>query len=200
MAGGAVLAFVLDLRDGAGALLLPLTAAQILWINLITDGLPALALAFDRTPGVMQQAPRPPQSPLLDRPSVRFVIGAGTLKALLALGLLGLVPRLGYDLDAARATAFHFMAIGQLLFTYPARHTWTHPLPNRYLHGRGAPRHRHSAGGRRVAGDVAAAGAGVGARGALGAGVRRGRAGVGAGRSDRASGVAGTNPVTRQFG
>ena len=25
------------------------------------------------------------------------------------------------------------MAIGQLLLTYPARHTWTHPLPNRYL-------------------------------------------------------------------
>ena len=133
VAAGAVLAFALDLRDAAGALLLPLTAAQILWINLVTDGVPALALAFDRTPGVMQQPPRPPQSPLLDRPSVRFVIGAGTIKALLALGLLGLVPRFGYDVDAARAVAFHFMAIGQLLLTYPARHTWTHPLPNRYL-------------------------------------------------------------------
>ena len=55
--------------------MLPLTAAQILWINLITDGLPALALAFDRTPGVMQQPPRPADSPLLDRPSVRFVVG-----------------------------------------------------------------------------------------------------------------------------
>ena len=44
-------------------LMLPLTAAQILWINLMTDGLPALALAFDRTPGVMQQKPRPADSP-----------------------------------------------------------------------------------------------------------------------------------------
>jgi Ca2+-transporting ATPase len=134
VAGGAILAFVLNLRDEAGLLLLPLTAAQILWINLVTDGLPALALAFDRTPGVMQQAPRPPKSPLLDRPSVRFVVWVGTMKALLALGLLGLVPWLGYDLDATRATAFHFMAVGQLFLTYPSRHTWTFPLPNPYLH------------------------------------------------------------------
>jgi Ca2+-transporting ATPase len=89
VAGGAILAFTLDLRDEAGFLLLPLTAAQILWINLVTDGLPALALAFDRTPGVMQQPPRPPESPLLDRASVRFVVGAGTMKALVALGVLG---------------------------------------------------------------------------------------------------------------
>jgi magnesium-transporting ATPase (P-type) len=48
------------------------TAAQILWINLLTDGLPALALAFDRTPGVMQQKPRPADSPLLGRASVAW--------------------------------------------------------------------------------------------------------------------------------
>jgi len=134
VAAGAMLAFALNLRDETGFLLLPLTAAQILWINLVTDGLPALALAFDRTPGVMRQPPRPPQSPLLDRPSIRFVVGVGTMKALLALGLLGALPLMGYDLDATRATTFHFMAVGQLFLTYPSRHTWIYPLPNRYLH------------------------------------------------------------------
>jgi Ca2+-transporting ATPase len=134
VATGALLAFSLDLRDPAGALLLPLTAAQILWINLMTDGLPALALAFDRTPGVMQQPPRQANAPLLDPPSVRFVLTAGTVKALLALAVLGLVPRLGYDADVARAATFHVMAMGQLLLTYPSRHTWVLPLPNRYLH------------------------------------------------------------------
>ena len=134
VAGGALLAFILDLRDDAGRLLLPLTAAQILWINLVTDGLPALALAFDRTPGVMHQPPRPTDSPLLDRSSVRFIVATGHMKAALALAILGMVPRLGYDLDVARAVAFHFMAIGQLLLTYPSRHTWMRPLPNPYLH------------------------------------------------------------------
>jgi Ca2+-transporting ATPase len=134
VAGGAVVAYGLDLRDQGGMLMVPLTAAQILWINLLTDGLPALALAFDRTPGVMQQKPRPADSPLLDRASVQFVVGVGTMKALLALAVLGLVPMFGYSLEVTRAVAFHFMAIGQLFLTYPSRHTWMRPLANPYLH------------------------------------------------------------------
>jgi Ca2+-transporting ATPase len=134
VAGGAIVAYALGLRDEAGMLMLPLTAAQILWINLMTDGLPALALAFDRTPGVMQQKPRPADAPLLDRASVRFVASVGTMKALLALAVLGLVPMFGYSLEVTRAVAFHFMAIGQLFLTYPSRHTWMRPLANPYLH------------------------------------------------------------------
>ena len=183
VAAGAVLAFALDLRDTTGALMLPLTAAQILWINLMTDGMPALALAFDRTPGVMQQPPRPANSPLLDRPSVRFVVAAGSMKAALALGVLGLLPLFGYSLDVTRAAAFHFMAVGQLFLTYPSRHTWMRPLPNTYLHaaviaGVGHPVRRglaaiygRTAGKRRHP------------RGALGRGVRRRAAGVGTGGS-----------------
>jgi Ca2+-transporting ATPase len=134
VAGGAVVAFLIDLRDPAGGLMLPLTAAQILWINVLTDGLPALALAFDRTPGVMQQKPRSADSPLLDRPSVRFVVGVGTSKALLALGMLGALPLFGYGLEVTRAATFHFMAVGQLFLTFPSRHTGIRPLPNRYLY------------------------------------------------------------------
>lgn len=134
VAVGALAAFTLGMRDDAGLLLLPLTASQILWINLMTDGIPAIALAFDRTPGVMQQPPRPAHAPLLDRASLKFVLEAGIGKALLALAILGLVPWLGYGTDVARAATFHFMAIGQLLLTYPARHTWMQPAPNRYLH------------------------------------------------------------------
>jgi Ca2+-transporting ATPase len=134
IASGVLLAFALGLRDNAGALMLPLTAAQVLWINLMTDGLPAIALALDRTPGLMSQAPRPPQSPLLDVPSTRFIVSVGIMKAAVGLAVLGGIPLLGYDLVTTRTVTFHFMAIGQLVLTYSARHTATHPLSNPFLH------------------------------------------------------------------
>jgi Ca2+-transporting ATPase len=140
VAGGAIVAYALGLRDDTGMLMLPLTAAQILWINLLTDGLPAVALAFDRTPGVMQQKPRLAESPLLGRASIRFVVSVGTVKALLALGVLGPVPTFGYSLEVTRGVAFHFMAVGQLFLTYPfATHVDAparEPLPSRRGCGR----------------------------------------------------------------
>jgi Ca2+-transporting ATPase len=56
------------------------------------------------------------------------------MKALLGLGILGLVPTFGYSLEVTRAVAFHFMAVGQIFLTYPSRHTWMRPLANPYLH------------------------------------------------------------------
>ncbi|WP_018112213.1 cation-translocating P-type ATPase [Thermus igniterrae] len=131
---GMVFAALLDLRDASGHLLLPLTAVQILWINLVTDGLPALALALDQNPGVLKRPPRPKESPLLDPPSLRFILLTGALKGGIALLILGFLPG-GVGLEAARSATFHFMAMGQLFFAYAARHTHLVPLPNAYLHG-----------------------------------------------------------------
>jgi Ca2+-transporting ATPase len=82
----------------------------------------------------MQQKPRPADSPLLDRSSVRFVASVGSMKAVLALAMLAALPAFGYSLEVARAATFHFMAIGQLFLIYPSRHTWIRPLGNPYLH------------------------------------------------------------------
>lgn len=134
VAGGTFIALAMGLRSDAGDLLVPLTAAQILWINLITDGPPALALAFDRSPGVMREPPRPPGAPLLDAASARFVMGVGIVKAAMGLGVLGLVPAVGYSPEVARAVTFHFMAVGQLFLTYASRPTAERPPHNWALH------------------------------------------------------------------
>jgi Ca2+-transporting ATPase len=132
---GAFASFLIGLRDAAGNLLLPLTAAQLLWINLVTDGAPALALGVDRNPGVMQRTPRDPASPLLDTLSLRFIVLSGTVKAMAAFAILGLLPALvGQSLEVTRTSTFLFMAAGQLLFAYPARRTDLRPPTNVLLH------------------------------------------------------------------
>jgi Ca2+-transporting ATPase len=60
---GAIGSAVLDLREAGGKLLVPLTAVQLLWINIISNGPPALAIGLDRTPGVMARGPRPREAP-----------------------------------------------------------------------------------------------------------------------------------------
>lgn len=123
---GFLLALGLGLQDAAGELLLPLTAAQLLWLNLVTDGAPALALSLDRTPGLMQRPPRPTGEPLLDRASGRFILLAGGLKAVLALGVVASLLLSGETDHVARTGMFLFMAVGQLLLAFPSRWSGTH--------------------------------------------------------------------------
>jgi Ca2+-transporting ATPase len=134
VAVAALAAFTFDLRDAAGQLLVPLTAAQLLWINLLTDGAPALALGLDRNPGVMRRLPRNPAAPLLDRPSVVFITVSGVVKAALAIAVLGALWAAGESVPAARTATFAFLAIGQLFYAYPARRSEGQPLGNPWVH------------------------------------------------------------------
>jgi P-type Ca2+ transporter type 2C len=118
------------LRDAAGGLLLPLTAIQLLWINVITNGPPALALAMDRNDGLMQQPPRDPRSPLLDAISLRFIVIAGTVSALIGVLLLIVFPRLGYGIEESRTLLFLYATISQLILVYSARRIITLPHSN----------------------------------------------------------------------
>ena len=127
---GAVIAFFTDLRDAHGMLLLPLTALQLLWINLIADGPPALALTMDRNPDVMKRPPRAPQSPLLDPASARFVAASGVIKAGAGAGLLVGLPLAGYAAGATRTAVFLFESMAQLVFAYPSRRLHHRPLRN----------------------------------------------------------------------
>lgn len=81
---------------------LPITAIQILWLNLATDGFPALALGVDPPEnGVMERAPRKPGAKMMDRGMTMFIVIAGflaflasTVVFLLSMFLLsgGLIP------------------------------------------------------------------------------------------------------------
>ncbi len=82
--GGMLAAGLLGLYSDEGTLLLPLLAVQILWINLVTDGGPALALGLDT-----------PESGLMARPPRRADEGIITRSMWLLVGLVGLVMMTG---------------------------------------------------------------------------------------------------------
>ncbi len=130
---GVLAAAVLDLRDDTGALLVPLLAVQLLWINIIADGPPALALGLDRNPGVMSRSPRPPNSPLLTPAGIRFVLTTGILKAVMGLTVFLIVPLITESGTTAQTAVFMYESLAQLAFVYPARRLLDHPSPNQVL-------------------------------------------------------------------
>ena len=135
MVVGLALAFLLGIKDpDGGTFLLPLTAAQLLWINVVADGPPALALALDRNPGVMSKPPRPPRSRLLDGASLRFIAISGTAKAAGGIAFLGAMPQLGFSLEETRTSLFLYESMMQLVFAYPSRRISVVPLPNIWIH------------------------------------------------------------------
>ncbi|MBX7194961.1 MAG: cation-transporting P-type ATPase [Sandaracinaceae bacterium] len=132
---GAAGSYALDLRTADGSLLLPLTALQMLWINFLGDGPPALALALDRAPDVMSRPPRPADSALLDVASLRFILAAGAVRGLFSLALLALFPQWGFPILVVQSVIFLHEATTKLLTAYPARRLVRPPLPNPALHG-----------------------------------------------------------------
>lgn len=99
----------------------PLTAIQILWINLVTDGLPALALAMERpAKDVMSWPPRPPREPVIRPRRGLLLLAQGALVAMAAAIGFAIVRKTGTE-DAARSVAFSIMAFSQLGFSLACR-------------------------------------------------------------------------------
>ena len=132
---GAAVAYAAGLHDATGLLLVPLTALQLLWINFLGDGPPALALALDRSPGLMDRPPRPPQSGLLDAPSKWFIFATGAFKGALGIVLLIALPLVGYGAVATRTMLFLYESVGKLVSVYPARWVARRRRINFALHG-----------------------------------------------------------------
>jgi P-type Ca2+ transporter type 2C len=100
---------------------LPLTPVQILWINLVTDGLPALALVMDPPdPDVLKRPPRPVREAILTRRQWRAVILTGLLESVVVLSVFRWALE-AEGLASARTLAFSTLVFAEVLRSFAAR-------------------------------------------------------------------------------
>ena len=124
---GVVLAGVIGLDQGGGELVVPLLATQILWINLVTDTAPALAMGIDpEIDDVMARPPRPMAERVIDTRMWGTILLTGAVMGAVTLFTLdlflpgGLVA--GSDsLEVARTAAFTTLVLAQLFNAFNAR-------------------------------------------------------------------------------
>ena len=124
---GVLLAGVIGLTAGEGSVVLPLLATQILWINLVTDGAPALALGVDPADlGIMNEPPRPRGEGVITRRMwagiffVGAVMATGTLIILDASLPGGLIEGPG-PMRYGQTMAFTTLMLFQLFNVFNAR-------------------------------------------------------------------------------
>ncbi|MFO8947976.1 cation-translocating P-type ATPase [Legionella pneumophila serogroup 1] len=101
---------------------LPLLPIQLLWINLVTDGLPAIGLATDMSePGILNRPPRATQKSMMDRAFFKRVTFVGCLKALVILSVFAYEYLIDKDLIQAQDAAFSVLVTAELLWAFGAR-------------------------------------------------------------------------------
>ena len=114
---------------------------QILWINLVTDGLPALALGLDRPDrSLMEQPPRPRQEGIFSVGLWSQVITRGLLIAVVTVALFAFSLAGGASLEKAQTMAFAALIAAQLIYVFECRAEgkpfWAGAgKPNWYLNG-----------------------------------------------------------------
>ncbi|URM31769.1 calcium-translocating P-type ATPase, SERCA-type [Cytobacillus firmus] len=121
------------------ALPLPLVPIQILWVNLVTDGLPAMALGLDQPEeNVMKRKPRSPKEGVFSRGLGWKVVSRGFLIGLVTLLAFIFAYRANPDhLAYAQTVAFATLVMAQLIHVFDCRSEKSvfsrNPLGNKYL-------------------------------------------------------------------
>ncbi|MFZ5633388.1 MAG: calcium-translocating P-type ATPase, SERCA-type [Bacillota bacterium] len=105
-----------------GGFPLPLLPLQILWINLVTDGLPALALGVDPADrDIMNRKPRPPGEGIFAHGLGWRILGSGFFMAMGTLAIFWTAWLGSGNLDLARTVAFTTLVFTQLFFVFTCR-------------------------------------------------------------------------------
>jgi Ca2+-transporting ATPase len=117
---------------------LPLTAVQILYVNLATDGLPALALAVDPPEvDLMRRRPRNPRVGIFTRPVVAMLLAAGLWSGIVNLTLLTRALAAGRPVQEVMALTFVTLVLIQFFNAYNCRSdrlsAFRRPFANRWL-------------------------------------------------------------------
>ena len=126
---GVVLMGVIGLSDAAGeGIVVPLLATQILWINLVTDTAPALAMGVDpEIDDVMSRPPRGTTERVIDGAMWAGIASTGITMAVITLFTMdlwlpgGLIPGGTDSLEVARTAAFNTLVLGNLFAAFNAR-------------------------------------------------------------------------------
>jgi Ca2+-transporting ATPase len=124
---GVLFASRIGLPSENGVVVLPLLATQLLWINLVTDGAPALALGVDPAePDLMRQPPRPNGEPVITGQMWRGIFFNGVVMAVATLFVLdaslpgGLIAGSG-SLRYAQTMAFMTLTLAQFFNVFNSR-------------------------------------------------------------------------------
>ena len=118
---GNVAELAIMLIASLAALPLPFLPIQLLWINLVTDGLPALALVVDPTSDqIMSRPPRPPGEPILRAADWRLILLSGAIETAVTLTSYAWALRTG-DVAHARTVAFCVLVASELFRTFAFR-------------------------------------------------------------------------------
>ncbi len=116
-----LLAFVIGTATGLYKIV-PLVALQILVLNLVTDGLPALALAVDPgDPDVMRRPPRDPKKSIFDRSMVSWILGTGIWITFVTLGVFLWALKSGRSPIEAQCLCFAALVTEELFRCFECR-------------------------------------------------------------------------------
>lgn len=102
---------------------LPLTPVQLLWLNLVTNGIQDVALAFEKgEPGVLDRRPRPPDERVFNRLMIEQVAVSGVYMGLVSFGLFYiLVEQWGYGTFEARNLLLLLMVLFENVHAFNVR-------------------------------------------------------------------------------